>query len=146
VPNTMVERARLPVQPLGIDMSANPSKAVATILQAIDGVLLGTGKQRYSFCDSSENGAQLLEFYREAVRYLESKLGKPGYSGRGPSYPNVGAVADPGVFLDDFSRSMEISWWKTEQGVYAVLLSGHDADTLHCFTVEFFALIRKADA
>jgi len=122
--------------------AANVPEAHATIRQAIDGILLGAGKRRYTFCDSSENGPELLELYRMAVRYLESKLGQSGYSGRGAAFPEVGAAADPGVFLDDYSRSIEISWWKTDEQVYAALVSGHDADTLHCFTVESCAVSR----
>jgi hypothetical protein len=112
-------------------------EARATIAQTLDDILRSEKDQRYVICDSSEDDTEILGLYRAAVVYLESKLGRPNYSGRGHVYPTGNAGANPGVFIDDYSHSLEISWWKTARGVFAALVSGHDADTLLCFTVVF---------
>ena len=118
-------------------MSAHISEASANIAQIVEGVLRGEGKCKYVVCDSSADETKLFELYHSAIHYLEAWLGRPNYSGRGGDYPNGNEGADPGVFIEDYSRSIAIAWWRTKQGVYAALVSGHDADTLRCFTLIF---------
>lgn len=118
-------------------MSTHLVEAHANIAQALDGVLGGEGERRYVICDLSDDGAEIVELYKAATLHLETRLGRPNYSGRGGAYPSGNDGADPGVFIDAYSRSTEISWWKSGQGVYAALVSAHDADTLFCLTVVF---------
>jgi hypothetical protein len=93
----------------------------------LEGVLGGERERRYVVCDVSDDGAELVGLYRQAVQHLDSKLGRPNYSGRGKAYPTGSEGSDPGVFIDAYSRSLEISWWKTDQGLCAALVSSHDA-------------------
>jgi hypothetical protein len=118
-------------------MSSDLAEAHANLARVLDGVLARGGERRYVICDLSEDGANIVDLYKAATRYLETKLGRPNYSGRGGAYPSGNEGANPGVFVDDYSRSTAICWWKTDQGVFAALVSAHDADTLFCLTVVF---------
>jgi len=108
-----------------------------SIVQTLDGILGAEDDQKYVICEANDDSTEIVGLYNAAIRYLETKLGQPNYSGRGGAYPDGDTCAHPGIFLDDYSHSLQISWWKTAQGVFAALVSGHDADTLHCFTVVF---------
>jgi hypothetical protein len=118
-------------------VSTHLIEARASIAQTLDDILRSEDDQRYVVCDLSEDDTEILGLYKTAIAYLETKLGRPNYSGKGHVYPTGNAGADPGVFIDDYSHSLQISWWKTARGVFAALVSGHDADTLLCFTVVF---------
>jgi hypothetical protein len=113
------------------------TEARAAIAETIDGILSGEGDRRYVICNWNEDEAKLLELYKTAISHLESRLGPPNYSGKGHVYPAGNEGSDPGVFFDDYSHSIEISWWRAEHGVFAAMVSGHDADSLLCFTVAF---------
>jgi hypothetical protein len=113
------------------------SEAHATIAPTLDGILSGNGAAKFVICNWSEPEEHLFGLYEVVIEYLRTKLGKPNYSGRGPVYPAGNEGCDPGVFIGDYSRAMQISWWRSDTGVLAALVSSHDADSLHCLTVEF---------
>jgi hypothetical protein len=113
------------------------TRARETLAETLDGILGGEGDRQYVICNWNEDEAKLFELYKAAIPHLEAKLGPPNYSGKGHIYPTGSEGSDPGVFFDDYSRSIEISWWRAEHGVFAAMVSGHDADSLLCFTIAF---------
>ena len=118
-------------------MADHLTQARESITQILEDILGGAGDRRFVICNWNEDEARVLALYKAAIPCLESNLGPPNYSGKGHAYPTGNEGSDPGVFFDDYSHSIEISWWRAEHGVFAAMVSGHDADSLLCFTVAF---------
>jgi len=112
-------------------------EARATITQTLDDFLCSEEDRKYVTCDLNEDVTDIVSLYEAATGYLENKRGRANYSGKGPVYPDGNEGSNPGVFIEDYSRSLQISWWKTPRGVFAALVSSHDADSLYCFTVVY---------
>ena len=67
--------------------------------------------------------------YHQAVDLLRSAWGEPVYEGIGPRAGYQGS--GPGAIrCMTYSHALRFAWWQTESSAAAILLTGHDADTL----------------
>lgn len=66
--------------------------------------------------------------YDQAIQEVRSAWGEPEYQGVGPRWGYKGPA--PCTGLDSYESAVQIAWWRTAGGVAAVMVTGHDADTL----------------
>ena len=66
--------------------------------------------------------------YREIVSAVRDAWGEPEYEGIGPRWGYVGSGPETG--LEDYSHTVRMSWWRKEDFLAAVMVTGHDADSL----------------
>lgn len=111
-------------------------KPVRNIASTLDRILSGQGETRYETCGWYEEDEEIFDLFAAAIRHVEQKLGAPGYSGKGGACSSDNG-SDPGVFVSGYSHSLEIAWWRVDGGVFVILLSGHDANTLLCVGAEY---------
>ena len=123
-------------------MSSPFAEAVASIPDTLDRILSGEGESSYEICGWHEDDSEVLDLYASAIRHIEAKLGAPNYTGKGGAYSRGNEGSNPGVFVSEYSHSLEITWWRSHEFIFVVLVSGHDANTLLCFSAEY----RKLDA
>jgi len=66
--------------------------------------------------------------YREIISEVRGVWGEPEYEGIGPRWGYVGSGQETG--LEDYSHAVQMSWWRRDGFLAAVMVTGHDADSL----------------
>jgi hypothetical protein len=69
--------------------------------------------------------------YNQAVAEVRKVWGEPDYEGPGmrAGYQGVCPSADE-FFSQLYCKALRISWWKRDGYVHAIMVTGHDANTL----------------
>ena len=96
---------------------------------------------RYNTLASSNDIAeeQVWAWYHEAVAEVRRAWGEPELGGTGYGYEGPGwhagykgdCPSSEDYFRQLYYQALRIGWWKREGFVHAVMLTGHDANTLH---------------
>jgi hypothetical protein len=76
---------------------------------------------------------EILGKFKNLVGQISAQWGEADYSGRGPG----GGIEIPALRgkLIEYSAILEVSFWKRENTIFAVMVTGHDANTLLCLTL-----------
>jgi hypothetical protein len=99
------------------------------------------GQLRSKAIESSNNVAEekVWARYHEAVAEVRRAWGEPELGGTGYGYEGPGwragykgdCPSSEDYFRQLYYQALRIGWWKREGFVHAVMLTGHDANTLH---------------
>ena len=90
--------------------------------------------------------AKVWAGYHEAVAEVRRVWGEPAFEGPGWRAGYKGDCPSPDLyFWQLYCQALRIGWWKRDGFVNAVMVTGHDANTLHILELAV-AEARKTDA
>lgn len=84
-------------------------------------------------CVMEDREAEIVQKYNKLVVQITRKFGKPDYSGRGPGWGCE--VNELRRKIVGYGGMMEVSFWKKNNMIYAVMYTGHDANSLYSLSL-----------
>jgi|GEM_PF-2336332 len=113
------------------------SEACNIVTKVLDDVLTKQSDPLRHICNPREDESVVYDLYNLAVSYLEKKFGVATYKGIGGGSTFCTVARPNQIDPHDYSHSIQMAWWVINDDFFYILLTGHDADTLLCFTAHY---------